>query len=207
MSYGKPRHGNPDNPVDDLIYIILSNRTRIETACTVLENLARIFSCWEDVSPESRETIREIIRPAGLSGIKSLQIVSVLGQLKTDFGECSLDKLRTLPIIEVENYLTSLAGVSLKVAKCVMMYTMDFQVLPVDVHVHRIATRLGWIARKRADQSHEDLEELVPKEFRYSFHVDCVAHGVQLCHSRAPNCELCPIRSHCIFYKTTKGYE
>ena len=84
--------------------------------------------------------------------------------IKSDLGRCDLTALKGEPEEVVEKYLTSLPGVSEKVAKCVMMYTMSARVLPVDVHVHRVATRLGWTTRKRADQCHQDIGVLGASE-------------------------------------------
>ena len=90
-----------------------------------------------------------------------------------------------------------LDGVSEKVAKCVMMYTLGFDVLPVDVHVHRVATRLEWTNRKRADQCHEELEALVKPRYRFAFHVDCICHGRAVCRPKNPRCNDCVIRRYC----------
>ena len=94
-------------------------------------------------------------------------------------------------------YLTKLPGVSTKVAYCVMMYTMDRQVLPVNVHVHRICRRLGWLDKKRADQSHEVLAALVPPQRRFAFHVDCLMLGRQVCTPSKPKHSDCILREYC----------
>jgi hypothetical protein len=94
-------------------------------------------------------------------------------------------------------------GVSDKVARCVMMYTMEFEVLPVDAHVHRVARRLGWTNQERPEHSHEELEALVPPNLRYTFHVDCVAHGRELCRPIHPRCSPCALKLQCVYYKGT----
>ena len=96
--------------------------------------------------------------------------------------------------------LITLPGVSDKVAKCVMMYTMGKQVLPVDAHVHRVTRRLGWTSRKRADQTHEELEALIRPEQRYNFHVNCIQHGRLICIPHTPICNICPVNQYCEYY-------
>jgi len=194
--YGLPRHGNPDNSLDDLVYIIVSNRTRIETAMEGFDLLKRTVPRWDDVLKDPSQ-VKRILQPLGLSNKKTDQILGILTVLRKDFGLATLEPIRGRSEEWVEKYLTSLPGVSLKVAKCVMMYTLGFQVLPVDTHVHRIATRLGWVDWKRADQSHADLEKLVPPTLRYAFHVDAVAHGQSVCRPLNPHCSICPITSDC----------
>jgi endonuclease III len=168
----------------------------------VYAELKRHFSSWDEVLTAKRSTLAGLLHPAGLAKVKSRQIRGALEKLSRDFGRCTMKPLRALPEPDVAGYLTSLPGVSEKVAKCVMMYTMGFQVLPVDVHVHRISVRLGWTARKRADQSHEELEALVPAIRRYAFHVDCIEHGRTTCTPSRPACGRCPIAKWCEYFKT-----
>jgi endonuclease III len=188
--------------VDDLVYIILSNKTAPAMARRVYAELKGRFSSWDEVLNAKPSILVGLLRPAGLANVKSRQIRGALEKLSRDFGRCTMKPLRSLSEPEVASYLTSLPGVSEKVAKCVMMYTMGFLVLPVDVHVHRISVRLGWTQWKRADQSHEDLEALVPAKRRYAFHVDCIEHGRTICTPSRPACERCPIAKWCEYFKT-----
>jgi endonuclease III len=200
-TYGRSRLGNPEDPLDDLVYIVLSNKTSPEMARQVYARLKREFPTWDEalVAPEAE--LRHILKPAGLSTVKSQQIRGALRKIEADFGSCDLSLLGKRSETEVQSYLVSLPGVSEKVAKCVMMYTMDVNVLPVDSHVHRIAKRLGWTARKRADQCHDELEALVPLKRRYTFHVGCIMHGRAICRPRNPSCERCCISAYCDYFE------
>jgi endonuclease III len=204
-NYGRPTHGNLDDPLDELVYIILTNRTAIEVAQQCFAQIKARFPAWDDVLRAPPHVLRKILGPAGLSLVKSRQIRSTLGRIKRDFGNCELSALRSADGGEVELYLLSLPGVSTKVARCVMMYTLGAEVLPVDAHVHRIAVRLGWIDRKRADQSHEELDALIPARLRYAFHVDCIAHGRAVCRSQKPDCAQCCLRGYCSYPKARKS--
>lgn len=196
--YGSPRLGNPEDPVDDMVYIIISNKTQPAMAGHVFGQLKKRFHAWEDAM-ESRKELQSILRPAGLSTVKTEHILAALRRIRDDSGTCNLQMLRGFAESDAEKYLLSLPGVSVQVAKCVMMYTLGFRVLSVDAHVHRIAGRLGWTSRKRADQCHDELESLVPNKYRYSFHVDCIEHGRAMCHSTAPDCGKCVLRKYCEF--------
>jgi len=202
--YGRPWHGNLHDPLDELIYIILSNRTSIEVAQTTFAKIKTIFLTWESTLNATPLRLRKILGPAGLSQVKSRQIRSALRKIRRDFGSCDLSQLRNWQVDEAEAYLISLPGVSSKVAKCVLLYTCDACVLPVDTHVHRIAKRLGWIDRRRADQCHEELEALVPAQRRLAFHVDCIAHGRAICRHNAPCCKHCCLRRYCEYYKSLR---
>jgi endonuclease III len=199
--YGSVRLGNPKSPLDDLVYVFLSNKTTPETARRIYQKLKERFPRWDRVLASPSHTIQSIIRPAGLSAVKTRQLRAALRKINRDFGSCDLRKLKGKSESEIHAYLTSLAGVSDKVAKCVMMYTMGAHVLPVDAHVHRVAGRLGWTARKRADQCHEELESLVPPNWRYAFHVGCIVHGRKICRPEKPLCSDCCINHYCEYFK------
>lgn len=199
--YGRPRFGNPRDPVGDLVYIVLSNKTSPGMAQATYRRLRVRFKKWDDILRAPASALRLILRPAGLSQKKTKYIRAALRRIKADFGSCNLRALRKIAAHNAEDYLVTLPGVSNKVAKCVLMYTLDAPVLPVDSHVHRVAKRLGWTNRKRADQCHEELEALVPPARRYAFHVDCIAHGRLICRPENPVCDKCCINRHCAYFR------
>ena len=201
-TYGNPRLGNPDDPVDDLVYIIISNKTSPLVAQRTYDQIKEEFVIWDELLNAPPSALKLLLRPAGLARVKSRQIFAALSQIKNDFETCSINNIIGRPDNEIRNYLISLPGVSEKVAKCVMMYTMDIEVLPVDSHVHRITSRLEWTSRKRADQCHEELENLIPAKRRYAFHVDCIMHGRIVCRPKEPNCAQCCINHHCRYFKS-----
>lgn len=200
-AHGTPRLGNPENPLDDLIYIILSNKTTPAVAETTYNGLKRDFPTWDGLRREC--TVSQLatrLRRAGLGRVKAEQLLGILRTVAADYGSCTLDPLEHFSEEEAQRYLTSLPGVSEKVAKCVIMYTLDAKVLPVDSHVHRVARRLGWTERKRADQCHGELEALVPAHRRFPLHVDCVVHGRTVCRPFSPRCQACGISRYCDYY-------
>lgn len=196
-SYPSTRLGNPRDPLADLIYITISNRTTPEQAAAAYRALRSAARKWEELLALPFDIVQDALRPAGLSAIKARFIRGIVEALDARFGRVTLRPLRRLSDAERLEFLTSLPGVSDKVARCVMMYCFDSPVLPVDVHVHRLARRLGWTMRKRADQSHDELEALVPQDKRMRFHVDAILHGRAVCSSTNPSCHACVLRNHC----------
>lgn len=205
--YGSPRHGNPVDPLDDLIYVILSTRTQDRRFGETYRRVKEAFPSWDEVTDERLPELEAILAPGGLGRLKARQIGSIVARLRTDFGAATLSPLQSMTDGEVEAYLTSLWGVSLKVAKCVAMYTLGRQVLPVDVHVHRLAGRLGLRIKKRPDTSQEWIEDAVPPALRYGFHVNAIAHGRAVCRPRAPRCTMCCVASWCRYYRELSGSE
>ncbi len=196
-TYGRPRHGNPKDPLGDLIYIILSNQTPQKRALSVYRSLTERFPEWDDIIRRDHSELVDVLRPAGLAKKRSKQISSLLKQIRSDFGDLVSKDLWAKDNEELLSYLKRLNGVSDKVARCVMMYTLGREVLPVDVHVHRVAFRLGWTKKEGPGLAHKELESLLPTHRYYSFHVTCVAHGRSKCTASSPNCGECPIRRYC----------
>jgi endonuclease-3 len=200
-TYGLPRLGNPEDPLDDFVFIVLSNKTSPAVAARTYEAVKAAFPSWDALLESDPRKLRALLKPAGLSRVKADQIRKAVRAIRRDFGACDLSSLRNLPADQAEAYMASLPGASTKVAKCVALYTLGAAVLPVDAHVHRVASRLGWTARRRADQCHEELEALVPLQWRYAFHVGCILHGREICRQRRPACSECNLRHHCEYYK------
>lgn len=196
-AYRNPRHGNPKDPLDDLVYIILSTRTRDSSFTSTFQNLKREFPDWNAVFPKSRSRIERLLVPGGLGKLKTRQVIAIIRNIRDEFGIATLAPLAKMTNSEAESFLTSLPGVGPKIAKCVLMYALNRRVLPVDVHVHRVASRLGFRTKKRPDTSQQLIESAVPAELRYSFHVNAIAHGRKLCLNRNPKCAQCPISRWC----------
>lgn len=197
QEYRRPRHGNPTDPIDDLVYVVLSNQTPQARALRIFRKLKRCFPSWQDLLEADPDDVEEVIRPAGFAHRRTRQFQEAFEQILEDFGDLRSSELWQKGDGDLLDYLTSLRGISDKVARCVMMYTLERKVLPVDVHVHRIAKRLNWTNRNHPRDSHQELESLLPEHRYYSFHVGSVAHGRLRCTATNPACDACPIRRYC----------
>jgi endonuclease III len=202
--YGDPRHGNKRNPLDELVYIVLSTRTNQQVFRSVYSDLKRAFPSWDDVRGHRVAEFHRILAPGGLSSLKAYQLLAIFSALRAEFGRTTLAPLRAMSDEDAEGFLMRLPGVGKKVAKCVLMYSLDRQVLPVDVHTHRVALRLGLAAKRRPDTSQDLIESQVPPELRYRFHVNAVAHGRAVCLPRKPMCAACVLRECCAHPKEWK---
>lgn len=204
-TYGNPRLGNWDNPLDELVYIILSNRTGEQACRAAFQRLRTAYPDWNALELGDLERTTEMLAPGGFGRLKAQQIASIFDRLRNTFGRVTLDPLFPMTTDDAEAFLRTLPGVAAKVAKCVLMYSLGRPVLPVDVHVHRVARRLGLRVKKRPDTSQELIEAAVPPELRYGFHVNCIAHGRKICVARMPKCASCPLARWCRYYATQYG--
>lgn len=116
--------------------------------------------------------IQRVIHDAGLSRIKARQIKSLLRRLTADFGSRSGQALQALDTGAVEAYLTSLPGVGLKTARCVMLYSLDRDVFPVDTHCMRLCQNIGLIERRMRFECAQEPPAIARSE-RHSVFVAC----------------------------------
>ena len=202
--YGRPRHGNFANPLDEVIYIILSSQTDEQKYRSVFRALKTRFQSWSQISASALVEIERIIKPAGLSRYKTNYLVGVVEKLRKDFGRVSLASLRVMSDEDAERYLCSLPGVSIKTARCVLMYSLNRQVFPVDTHVFRVLNRLGVISLPQPIRKwHNVVQDVIPDDLRYDLHVTLLSHGREVCRAHKPECHRCNLKRLCAFTKMT----
>ena len=198
QAYGQPRHFNPEDPLDDLIFLVLSRMTQEIKYVRTYARLRRSLSTWNEVRDAPPDELEALIHEAGLAPTKAAQILAILADIESRERLLSLHRLRSMTDGEVERYLTSLPGVARKTALCVMLYALGRDVLPVDTHVWRVAQRLGLApAGEWSEGRGRALEAAIPRELRGSLHVTMIAHGRQVCRARSPSCEICGLADLC----------
>lgn len=203
--YGSPRHGNKKNPLDELIFIILSLMTTHHSFNRVYNRLKKRIGNWECLLATRLNSLRSIIKDGGLSDQKARNIMRIVKRLKQDFGKVTLAPIKRMSDFEAEAYLTSLPGVGVKTAKCILMYSLNRKVLPVDTHVWRVARRLELVnSNITYSFIHKELEKVVLPKDRYSFHVNALSHGRKVCIAIKPKCTTCCLRAFCPFSKRAK---
>lgn len=195
-TYGAPTRdplplGNHTDPLDELIYIQLTVMTEFGVD-GVWREVKRRWPTWDHVLRARRATLVRVLQPIGLYEQRADRLRAILKRIKEDRGECTLDFLEVMPDEEAEAYLTSLPGVGKKVARCVLLYSLGRDVLPVDAHVLRVAKRLHLLDEELSwSRAHEAIHDVVPPPYRYSLHVNLVRHGRSVCRARNPRCEEC----------------
>ena len=126
----------------------------------------------------------------------------MLGAIEAERGDLDLGFLADAPREEALDFLESLPGVGRKTAACVLLFSFDRPELPVDTHVHRVASRLGLI-RPRASfpEAHDVLLAATDPDGVYEVHVNLIRLGRRLCTARAPACPECPLLAVCPYGK------
>ncbi|HZV52465.1 MAG TPA: endonuclease III [Candidatus Dormibacteraeota bacterium] len=194
-----PLAPRPRLPVlDELIATVLSQHTSDRNSERAFFLLRSRFPSWEEVRHAPTGEIADAIRCGGIADQKAVRIQRILAEIERREGVLDLERLRRLDDAEVERYLTSLPGVGPKTAACVLLFAMGRPAFPVDTHVHRVTTRLGWLrVGATAEEAHRVLSALVPPDIRHDLHLALVTHGRRVCRARVPHCPTCPIRRWC----------
>jgi endonuclease-3 len=188
-----------DDPLRSLVRTILSQNTNDQNRDAALAELDRRFPNWDAVAEAPVEAIAEAIRASNHAYTKAARIREILRSLKAEHGCLTLDFLRDWPTDRIHEFLTSMHGVGRKSAACVLMFSLQRPVLPVDTHVHRVSERLGWIPpNATSETAHDLLQALVPPELVFPLHVGMWEHGRVTCRP-VPRCARCPIYAFCIY--------
>jgi len=195
------RQWHPRDPVSTLVSTIISQNTNDTNRDRAMERLQDQFPTWEEVRDAPEETVVDTIRPAGLGPTKAPRIQGALRRITEKEGEISLDFLRDLTPEQARDWLTDLPGVGPKTAAIVLCFALGKPAFPVDTHVHRVSGRLGLIPEgTNREKAHQILEDIVPEKIYYPFHLNLIAHGRAICHSRNPECERCVVRESCNYF-------
>lgn len=206
-AYGKRTWQPAHEPLDELILTILSQHTSDTNSERAFHDLRRRFPTWEAARRAPVADVAGAIRSGGLATRKAPHIQAALERILSNSTEAEWSQtLKTLPLAEAKARLMTLPGVGPKTAACVLLFACGRPALPVDTHVHRVAKRLGLIEPGvTAEEAHDQIEGLLNPEDVYSFHLNMIAHGRQVCTARKPRCELCPLRSRCAFAQGKAG--
>lgn len=193
----EPPLGNQLDPLDELIFIMLTTMTEYGSQ-EVFIKLKKRYPSWQNLLISDKEEFFNILRPLGLVKQRGNRILSILETIKLKFGKITLAPLIDMCNNDVESFLTSLPGVGKKIARCIMMYSLNRNVFPVDTHVLRLCGRLGLIDQSISWQkAHDLLQSLAPKDLRYSLHVNLVIHGKEICKAKKPKCDICILNTVC----------
>ncbi len=203
--YGEQKWTRWREPVGELVRTILSQNTTDKNSLKAYANLIKKYPTWEDLILAEEKEIAEIIRSGGLANIKAKKIKKALIEIKQQRGTIDLEFLANFDVQKAEEYLVSFDGVGPKTAACVLIFSFNFPIMPVDTHVHRVCNRLGMVSTKSREKTQELMKSLIPSEEMYNFHLNIIEHGRKVCKAGKPRCSECFLNDLCAFYTVTTG--
>ena len=171
-----------------LISCILSLRTKDAVTLAASLRLFEQGKTPESLSQISLENFQKLIYPVGFFCQKSVQIKKINKILIEKYDG-------RVPSTKQE--LLALPGVGIKTANLVLGLGFQIPALCVDIHVHRIANRLGLVATKTPEETERELAKIVPQEHWIELNRLLVMWGQNMCVPVSPYCSKCPLLTIC----------
>jgi endonuclease III len=187
------------NPVDTLIATILSQNTNDRNSYQAYRNLKKKYGTLDELANSPRSEIEKVIRVAGLGRQKSASIKNFLTKLKKKNGRLNLQYIKKMRDDDILNELTSIKGIGVKTASCVLLFSLDRNVCPVDTHVHRTLNRIGIVKTTSPEKTFIQINKYMPDGIAHQFHTNLINLGREICKPSNPKCSICPLLKECKF--------
>jgi endonuclease-3 len=177
------------SPFEILVACIITIRTLEEVSLPTSLRLLEVARTPAEVAKLTPGRIDELIRACTFHEPKSRTIHAIArrvvgefgGQLPCDYGT-----------------LTSLSGVGPKCANLVLGIACDRPGgIPVDIHVHRVTNRWGYVEAKTPEKSMAALEAKLPRQYWVEINKLLVPFGKFVCTGNKPKCSTCPVLEFC----------
>jgi endonuclease-3 len=171
-----------------LVACLLSLRTKDETTGPAAARLFALADTPEGMRRLSTRTIERAIYPVGFYRTKARVLRDISRDLLARFGGAVPDDI---------DALLTLKGVGRKTANLVVTQGFNKPGICVDVHVHRISNRWGYVATRSPEETETALRRVLPRRYWIGYNDLLVSFGQNICLPVSPRCSECPIRPGC----------
>ncbi|MCP3141773.1 endonuclease III domain-containing protein [Pyxidicoccus xibeiensis] len=180
-------HGH-DSLFEQLVACILSIRTRDEVSLPVSLALLGKASTPEALARMTPAEIDEVIRPVTFHEAKAYQLHAIAERTRDELeGKLPCDA----------QVLQSFKGVGPKCAHLALGIACGHEAISVDIHVHRVTNRWGYVRARAPEQTMEALEVTLPRNYWVELNRLLVPFGKHVCTGTRPKCSTCPVLQHC----------
>ena len=176
------------DPFKVLVSCILSLRTRDQTTAEASRRLFALADSPDKLSGLSLAEIEQAIYPVGFYRVKAQQILEISRQLADLHGGRVPDDL---------DALLKFKGVGRKTANLVLTLGFGKAGICVDIHVHRICNRWGYVSTGTPEQTEMALRKKLPPEYWIVINDLLVCFGQNQCTPVSPRCSTCPLYRLC----------
>ena len=176
------------SPFRVLISTVLSLRTKDETTAEASARLFREASTPRAVLELGEKRVRKLIYPVGFYRVKAENIIGICEKLIDEHNGRVPDSMEKL---------LEFRGVGRKTANLVLSLGYGKPAICVDIHVHRISNRWGYVDTKSPYETEMALREKLPRRHWIEYNSLLVALGQQICRPLSPLCSRCPVSGYC----------
>ena len=177
-----------NNPYLVLIACILSLRTNDRTTYPATLRMLELAKTPKAMKNVKVEDLAKAIYPVGFYENKAKQIIELSRQIDEELDGKVPDTIEEL---------VKFNGVGRKTANLVLSQGFNKPAICVDVHVHRIFNRLGYVCTKNPEETEFALREKLPQKYWIDINTLMVTHGQNICKPTKPKCSECPIEAYC----------
>ena len=184
------------DPFKVLVTTILSARTSDRITVQVVKKLFNVVGGFNDLANMSVEDIEKLIYPIGFYHSKAKYLKRLPDIVKELFEGRIPDTVEEL---------VRLPGVGRKTANLVVAVAFGKPAICVDVHVHRIMNRLGYVDTGTTYETEMLLRKKLPVKYWTTINSMLVAFGQNICRPVSPRCSICPVEKYCYRNSVSKS--
>lgn len=177
-----------NDPFQVLIATLISLRTKDKVTIEASRRLFERAATPQAMLLLSNQEIEELIYPAGFYRVKANNILKISQILSDKYGG---------EVPSQKELLMELPGVGTKTANLTLNLGFNIEAICVDIHVHRISNRMGWITTNSPEESEVALEKIMPRRFWIPLNELLVTYGQQICRPVSPICSKCGVYDYC----------
>jgi endonuclease-3 len=177
-----------NSPFQQLVACIISIRTYDEVMLPTARRFFERARTPEQVSRMTVDEIDELIRPSTFHERKARQIHQIARRVVEEFGGSLKCDAETL---------LSFEGVGPKCANLVLGIACGQPFIGVDIHVHRVTNRWGYVAAATPEKTMQALAEKLPRRYWVEINRLLVPFGKHVCTGKLPRCSTCPVLDMC----------
>jgi endonuclease III len=176
------------SPFEQLIACMLSVRTRDEVSIVAARRLFNVARTPDALAAMTPDTIDTLIPDVTFHERKAEQIRGIALRVRDEFAgglPCDPDIMQ------------SFAGIGPKCANLALGIACDQRRISVDIHVHRVTNRWGYVRTKTPEQTMLALEKILPEAYWVEINERLVPFGKHICTGVRPKCSTCPVLEIC----------
>jgi endonuclease III len=173
---------------EQLVACILSIRTRDEVSLLAARRLFAAAGGPEEIAALDAATLDVLIGDTTFHAAKAAQILEIARRTVGDYGgrlPCDVEVLR------------GFRGVGPKCAHLALGVACGERLISVDIHVHRVTNRWGYVSTRTPEQTMAALAEILPRRYWVEINALLVPFGKHICTGRLPRCSTCPVLDMC----------
>jgi endonuclease-3 len=177
------------SPFEQLVGSLISARTRDETTLAVCLRLFAVARTPDAMAALDEGTLTDLLHGASFAEVKARDIRALSRKIVEDYGGEVPDTLEEL---------MAFRGVGPKIAALTLAVGFGRPALAVDIHVHRITNRWGYVATRTPEKTAEALAAKLPEKYWVEINERLVPFGKAICTGNAPpRCATCLLLSMC----------